>query len=49
MGKGRSAFILALVGVLLAASQAHAPNTRGPREKSIIGVASPERVKSDAQ
>lgn len=49
MRKTKSAFLLVLIGVLLAAVPAHAPNTRGPREQVISGVISPERVKSDAE
>jgi hypothetical protein len=45
----RFAFLLALIGVVLAAVPAHAPNTRGPRDKAISGTISPERVKADAE
>jgi hypothetical protein len=49
MRKTRDVFLLALIGLLLAAAPAHAPNTRGPRDKSISGTISPERIKSDAE
>jgi hypothetical protein len=45
----RYAPVLALIGLLLAALPAHAPNTRGGRDRMITGVISPERVKSDAE
>jgi hypothetical protein len=50
MRKPRYAFVLALIGILLAALPAHAPNTRGPRSQTLPpGTISPERVKSDAE
>src|SRR5437588_2884056 len=49
MRKPRYAFLLALISLLLAALPAQAPNTREPRSETASGVASPERVKSDAE
>jgi hypothetical protein len=45
----RYTFLLALIGVLLAAAPAHAPNTRGPRSEMVSGVVSPERINADAE
>jgi hypothetical protein len=49
MRNTKDAFLLALIGVLLAAAPAHAPNTRGGRDRAITGTISPERVKADAE
>jgi hypothetical protein len=42
-------FLLALIGLLVAALPAHAPNSRGGRDHTIEGAVSPERVKSDME
>jgi hypothetical protein len=49
MGKTKSAFLLAVIGMLLAAMPAHAPNTRGGRDRMITGTITPERVNTDAE
>jgi hypothetical protein len=49
MRTARNTFLLALIGLLLAALPAQAPNSRGGRDRSISGAISPERVKSDAE
>jgi hypothetical protein len=45
----RHALVLALIGFLLAALPAHAPNSRGGRDHMIEGAVTPERVKSDME
>jgi hypothetical protein len=49
MGKLKSAFLLALMGVVLASVPAYAPNSRGGRDRAITGTISPDRVNSDAE
>jgi hypothetical protein len=50
MRSTRFTFLLALLGLVLAALPAHAPNTRGPQSRTLApGAISPERVKSGAE
>jgi hypothetical protein len=45
----RYALLLAVIGALLAAVPAHAPNSRGSRDKTISGDITPARVEADVE